>query len=430
MTDAADLAEPGTVGASNRPTGVRNCWSLARLGDHCTKIGSGLTPLGGQSSYAKSGIPLIRSQNVRMNAFDPDGLAFISSDQDSEMLGSRVLIGDVLLNITGASIGRVCVVPDELVPANVNQHVSVIRSDGSWDPKFLSFYLSSPSVQRQILGDQAGATRQALTKAQVEDFRVPLPPLRQQEQITATLSEQMGAVERARAAAADRLAAAQALAAAYIREVFEGPEASAWKRRTVCEVCDLLPSKSISGDGDVTVQAITTACLSERGFRPDGVKTARMRRADASEAAVRVGEVLVARSNTPELVGRASMYEGEPADVVASDLTIRLWASVDEGGVTPAFLTGYLSYLFQTGYWRERAGGASGTMKKITREQICAERVPVPPRADQRRITGELSRRLDGVELLTERIREELEAIEAIPAALLREAFGHGGAGE
>src|SRR5205085_2826279 len=136
--------------------------------------------------------------------------------------------------------------------------------------------------------------------------------------------------------------------------------------------------------------------LSERGFLPAGLKVARMRSTDVPEATVRDGEVLVARSNTPELVGRVSMYEGTPAGVVASDLTIRLWARLDEGRLAPAFLAGYLSYLFQTGYWRERAGGASSTMKKITREQLSAQLIALPSLPDQRRIAAGLAERING----------------------------------
>ncbi|NER84164.1 MAG: hypothetical protein F6K42_32430 [Leptolyngbya sp. SIO1D8] len=109
-----------------------------KLGNHVAKIGSGITPRGGQSVYLDSGVPLIRSQNVHMNRFELEGLAHISDEQDEKMEKTRVFPKDVLLNITGASIGRVCVVPDELCPANVNQHVSIIRGDGSFDSEFLS----------------------------------------------------------------------------------------------------------------------------------------------------------------------------------------------------------------------------------------------------------------------------------------------------
>lgn len=187
-------------------------WQWVKLGDHVTKVGSGLTPRGGQSVYRQSGIPLIRSQNVHMNRFETEGLAFISPEQDEEMKQTRVQPGDVLLNITGASIGRVCVVPTRICPANVNQHVCIIRSDGTIDPGFLTFFISNPDFQRFIQDSQSGATRQALTKYAIENFRVPYPPLPEQKRIAAILAK------------ADRLRrlrrTARALSDTYLQSVF------------------------------------------------------------------------------------------------------------------------------------------------------------------------------------------------------------------
>jgi type I restriction enzyme S subunit len=197
-------------------------WPRKKLGDHVTKVGSGFTPLGGQSSYQQSGIPLIRSQNIHMNRFERDGLAFISDGQDAEMEGSCVEKGDVLLNITGASIGRVCIAPAELCPANVNQHVSIIRSDGFFEPAFLAFYISTPDFQKFILDSQAGATRQALTKIMIEDFQIPFPPLDDQRRIASQLSSQMASAARLRQTLADELDAINKLPAALLREAFAG----------------------------------------------------------------------------------------------------------------------------------------------------------------------------------------------------------------
>ena len=102
-------------------------WPVVEISELCTKVGSGSTPRGGKSVYQDSGIPLIRSQNVLMNRFSDIGLVYISIDIHRVMSGTEVRCNDVLLNITGASIGRVCVVPESILPANVNQHVSIIR---------------------------------------------------------------------------------------------------------------------------------------------------------------------------------------------------------------------------------------------------------------------------------------------------------------
>jgi type I restriction enzyme S subunit len=197
-------------------------WRWVRLGDHSIKVGSGITPRGGQASYHSTGIPLIRSQNVDYNLFLAEGLAFISREQDEAMEGSRVQEGDVLLNITGASIGRVCVVPEKICPANVNQHVSILRFGGDVQPAFLSYYLSTPGFQKFILEAQAGATRQALTKALIENFQIPFTSLAEQKHVAGLLREQMAAVEKARQAAEEELQTINALPAALLRRAFNG----------------------------------------------------------------------------------------------------------------------------------------------------------------------------------------------------------------
>ena len=195
-------------------------WPRRRLGDITTKIGSGFTPLGGHATYKLSGIPLIRSQNVLMNSFTTDGLAFISKEQDDEMESSRVQSGDVLLNITGASIGRVCVAPRDICPANVNQHVSVIRSNGELDPRFLSFFVSSPGFQKFIWRTQAGATRQALTKQIIENFVVPAPSVEIQRAIATQLDTEFSASTTLRDSIEEKLSELVKLPAALLRTAF------------------------------------------------------------------------------------------------------------------------------------------------------------------------------------------------------------------
>ncbi len=154
-----------------------------------TKVGSGSTPKGGQSVYQNEGIPFIRSMNVHLNEFKTDGLAHISPEIDESMKNTRVQKGDVLLNITGASIGRVCVVPDEICPANVNQHVSIIRATDKLNSKYLSYYISNPNFQKFIMDSESGATRQALTKSQIQNFEVPIPPIEVQEQLVSQMDQ-------------------------------------------------------------------------------------------------------------------------------------------------------------------------------------------------------------------------------------------------
>jgi len=191
---------------------------LMRLGDHTIKIGSGQTPSGGYRSYVPTGIPLIRSQNVQMGEFTQEGLVHISKSVDDSMAGSRVFPGDVLLNITGASIGRVCVVPDDICPANVNQHVCIIRCDESLSSAYVATLLASPMFQALIWDSQAGGTRQALTKQMIENFEIPLRDIEEQRQIATRLKAQLAEVEIARQAAQTQLQELTQLANAIVAE--------------------------------------------------------------------------------------------------------------------------------------------------------------------------------------------------------------------
>ena len=162
-------------------------WAVRRLKFQVMKVGSGVTPSGGAEAYELEGIPLLRSQNVHFDGLRLDDVVFISSETHDSMANSKVQPNDVLLNITGASIGRCCVVPSTIGEANVNQHVAVIRADSSIDPSFLSYLLRADPGQRQIELSQTGSGREGLTFDAIRNFVVPLPEITEQRQIAAFL---------------------------------------------------------------------------------------------------------------------------------------------------------------------------------------------------------------------------------------------------
>lgn len=160
-------------------------WPTKELKDITSKIGSGATPRGGKESYIKYGICLIRSMNVHNGKFKYEELAHIDESQAKQLENVTVFENDVLINITGASVARSCVVPKTTLPARVNQHVSIIRCN----PKVISYQymnklLINESYQKKLLsiGGAGGATREAITKRQLELLEIPLPPLDLQNQ--------------------------------------------------------------------------------------------------------------------------------------------------------------------------------------------------------------------------------------------------------
>jgi len=149
-------------------------WVEITLKEITSKIGSGATPRGGKASYKEEGISLVRSMNVHDFDFREKNLAFIDDKQATALSNVELQEDDVLLNITGASIARCCIIPKQYLPARVNQHVSIIRAKQNLVlPLFLASLLTSKFYKDQILntGEQ-GATRQAITKVQLENFKI------------------------------------------------------------------------------------------------------------------------------------------------------------------------------------------------------------------------------------------------------------------
>lgn len=164
-------------------------WEIKPLKDITSKIGSGSTPRGGKENYKTEGISLVRSMNVYDWEFRARNLAFIDENQAKELNSVTLYENDVLLNITGASVARSCVFPKKYLPARVNQHVSIIRPKKEiLDSKFLNYLLTSKPYKDFLLftGEQ-GATRQAITKAQIEALLVAIPPLTKQIEIVAKI---------------------------------------------------------------------------------------------------------------------------------------------------------------------------------------------------------------------------------------------------
>lgn len=192
--EAANLGDPIATNrkildaGADAPIEHDPVWPVVSLAEIATKIGSGATPRGGSDAYLQSrtAFALVRSQNVFDRRFDRDGLAFISDEQAHELRGVILQLDDILLNITGDGItfGRSCIVPPEVLPACVNQHVAIIRLDAQRaNAGYILAFLTHPEAKSYIESFNAGGSRRAITKGHIESFRLPLPPLPEQRAI-------------------------------------------------------------------------------------------------------------------------------------------------------------------------------------------------------------------------------------------------------
>lgn len=192
-------------------------WNTDVLKDICTKIGSGSTPRGGKESYIDEGISLIRSMNVHNAYFEYKDLAHITIDQAEKLNNVVVEHDDLLFNITGASVARCCVVPSDVLPARVNQHVCILRCREKINPIFLQGLLVNENYQGKLLQiAKSGATREAINKQQLESLEIMIPPLELQNQFASFVEE----IDKSRYRIQKSLEASQELFDSLMQEYF------------------------------------------------------------------------------------------------------------------------------------------------------------------------------------------------------------------
>jgi len=171
-------------------------WDILRVKDTVIKIGNGVTPKGGSEVYTDTGIPFLRSQNVYDDGLRIANVSFISKEIYDYMKGSQLKAGDILINITGASIGRTCVVPIELGAANINQHIAFLRTKFWFNIGYISLFLKSPFTKNYIQFEQNGASKEAFNLNQIANIPLVLPKHAEQQAIAAYLGTKTAQIDR------------------------------------------------------------------------------------------------------------------------------------------------------------------------------------------------------------------------------------------
>lgn len=167
-------------------------WRIGKIKAVTTKIGSGKTPKGGAEVYSSSGVLFLRSQNIYDDGLSLIEPTYITEEIDEEMSNTRVNPGDVLLNITGGSIGRCCIFPNTIEKANVNQHVSIIRVVKSLCiPEYMHFYWNSEKGKIAINLYQTGGNREGMSGEAIGNTPIPLPPVSEQREIVKSINERV-----------------------------------------------------------------------------------------------------------------------------------------------------------------------------------------------------------------------------------------------
>jgi type I restriction enzyme S subunit len=179
------------ITGEEKPFGLPASWEWVRLDSLLKKIGAGSTPLGGKQGYVSEGIKFLRSQNVWNEGLRLNDIALIPESTHQKMSGTHVEAGDLLFNITGASIGRCAIVPDDFDTGNVSQHVTIVRPVAGELRHFLHVILTSQLVQQTVMDVQVGVSREGLSIGKLSLFVIPCPPEAEQHRIVAKVDQLM-----------------------------------------------------------------------------------------------------------------------------------------------------------------------------------------------------------------------------------------------
>lgn len=357
--------------------------------------------------------------NVHFHGFEPGGLAFIDDTQAEALANVEVSADDVLLNITGASIGRVCLAPAELVGARVNQHVCIIRAEEVL-PEFVQRFLASPEMQQFILQENYGLTRQALTKGMIEEIGVPLPPKAEQRRIVAKLDALTARLARARAELNRVPVLAERLRTSALSDAFAPDERGHMPMGELLEEVRYGTAQKCDYDGgDSPVLRIPNVQAGRIDLTD--LKSSMFTTKELTKLSLRTGDVLVIRSNgSLDLVGKSAVVEEEAVGMLYAGYLIRLRPLL--GNVVPRFLHHFLSSPAARTALTGAARSTSG-VNNVNAQQLQALKVPVRSLEEQQKIVRGIDTafaRADRMEAEAARARALIDRLEA---AILGRAF-------
>ncbi|MFJ9595535.1 restriction endonuclease subunit S [Streptomyces virginiae] len=376
-----------------------------------TKIGSGKTPSGGSESYLTSGVTFLRSQNVHFDGLRLDDVVYISEETHREMRGTRVKPGDVLLNITGASLGRVSRAPDNLGEANVNQHVCIIRPNAEANPRYLAYALSSQPVQEQISELQVGGNREGLNFEQVGNLAVPAAHTEEQRRIADFLDAETTRI--------DQLVAAKERASDLIDE-----RRVALTSHLCLRGLDNGAERADSGVGPLGSVPEHWEVSRNKNFLMEVAELS----ADGTEELLTVSHLtgVTPRSEKNVYMFKAESMAGykicQPGDLVINTLWAWMGAlgvSHHRGIVSPAYgvyrftsenmVPEYFDLLYRTPEYvcemTRHSKGVWTSRLRLYPESFLALRSPIPPRSEQEQIVMILEQELEPGRRLQESIR-------------------------
>ena len=388
-------------------------WSNKKIGNIASKVGSGSTPRGGAEAYTDHGIIFIRSQNVNNDQLLLDDVAYIPEETHVKMSGSKVIANDILLNITGASIGRSCVVPHDFTEANVNQHVCIIRTPND-DPIFVQSFLSSENGQNAIQSKQAGGGREGLNFQAIRSIDFHFPPSKaEQTKIASFLS----AVDEKISQLTQKHALLSQYKQGMMQKLFsqqisfkadDGSEFGEWGEYKIFDLAiDKTLNNGVFNDQNKVGKGYKLINVLDMYIQRD-IDESRLSLLDIDKKEfernkVNYGDIFFTRSSlVKEGIAFSNVYLGVSNDITYDGHLIKL--SPDLNIIEPKFL----NYCLKVAYVRKQLiqGGKTATMTTIGQQEVGNTLVKIPCLEEQIRIANFLSAIDQKIDVVSKQIEQ------------------------
>lgn len=385
-------------------------WVNVQVSDVCHLIDYGLTTSADFSCFEPKFLRITDIQNGEVIWSKVPGCLVAHEDESQKQLKT----GDIVFARTGGTVGKSFLIQNPPSRAVFASYLIRLQPNNTKVlPEFLYMFFQSPAYWWQISTSERGGAQPNVNSKLLGNISFPMPTeLAEQKRIVAILTQKLATIAKARAAAEAQLAAAQALPAAYLRQIFESEEAQAWPIRKLGEVCNFIggsqPPKSTF---KYEPQPGYVRLVQIQDFRLNDVAV--YIPADLANRSFEKDDVMIGRYGPPVfqiLRGLSGAYN------------VALMKAEPKADMTKAFLF----YLLQEPALQrevteqsQRSAGQSG----VNRQFLESYKMRIPPKALQLELAARVDKQLAAAEKTIALLNRQIEPLNSLAAAVLRQAF-------
>lgn len=395
--------------------------NVVKLGDLCEVVTKGTTPTSvGHNFVPESEIKFIKIESLNTNgSIIQKKVAFITAECHKALFRSQLKENDILFSIAGA-LGRVGIVNKDILPANTNQALAIIRLKDKSESsiRFLQYYFQSQSVTYQINGFRGGVAQQNLSLTQIKDFDIPILTQEKQQKIVKKLDAAFEAIDRAKANLEKNIQNAKELFQSKLNEVFKTGKQKVksgdnqWILMKLGDIGKVSMCKRIFKDQTSEIGDIPFYKIGTFGKKPDAFISKEIYDDFRSKYSFpRIGDVMLSASGT---IGRRVRYDGKPAYFQDSNI---VWISNNEKHISNDFLFHY----YGACNWTTTKGA---TISRLYNDNLKSMEITFPKSFEtQKKIVNELDQLSTQTETLQQKYNQKLQNLEDLRKSILEKAF-------